>query len=151
MSSIDLNSLNDAPCFSDCMNGKEVQAKIISVYDGDTVKALFPLNNIVYKWNCRIYGVDTPEIRGSSDKEKKYAYFVRDKLREQINDKIVTFKCFDLDKYGRLLVSIKTDEIDDIGNWLIENKFAFPYFGVTNKEDWNIYLNNKLVPPDFSN
>ena len=84
MSNIDWESVNDAVDFSDCVNNSIVEAKIVSVYDGDTVKAIFPLNGVMYKWNCRLGGVDTPELRTKSDIEKKHGYFVRDQLREKI-------------------------------------------------------------------
>ena len=101
---------DDAPMFSDCVNGTTVTAKVVSVYDGDTIKVVFPLNNIFYKWNCRLMGVDTPELRTRNAKEKEYGYFVRDRLREKISDKIVILKCEDLDKYGRLLVTVICDD-----------------------------------------
>lgn len=49
------------PKFS--LNGETKIAKITSVYDGDTVKACFSLGEQFYIWNCRISGVDTPELR----------------------------------------------------------------------------------------
>ena len=49
-----------------------IETKVISVYDGDTIKVVFPLNDIFYKWNCRLMGVDTPEIRTRNTKEKEY-------------------------------------------------------------------------------
>ena len=63
----------------------------------------------MYKWNCRITGVDTPELRTRDELEKKYGYEVRDKLRDKILDKVVTVKCGDFDKYGRLLIDIYCD------------------------------------------
>jgi endonuclease YncB( thermonuclease family) len=142
MSNIDWESVNDAIDFSDCVNNSIVEAKIVSVYDGDTVKAIFPLNGVMYKWNCRLGGVDTPELRTKSDIEKKHGYFVRDQLREKILNKVVTLECGDLDKYGRLLVNIKCD-IDgnncSVNNWLIEKDYAFEYDGGT-KKSWEEYL-----------
>tara|TARA_E500000331_G_C17256985_1_gene713547 strand:+ start:2058 stop:2498 length:441 start_codon:yes stop_codon:yes gene_type:complete len=137
---------NDAPMFSDCVNGTTVTARVVSVYDGDTIKVVFPLNDIFYKWNCRLIGVDTPEIRTRNTKEKEYGYFVRDKLREKINDKIVSLKCEDLDKYGRLLVTVMCDNENsdkcDINKWLIDSDYAFAYDGGT-KRSWEEYLHTR--------
>jgi endonuclease YncB( thermonuclease family) len=134
---------DDAPMFSDCVNGTTVTAKVVSVYDGDTIKVVFPLNNIFYKWNCRLMGVDTPELRTRNAKEKEYGYFVRDRLREKISDKIVILKCEDLDKYGRLLVTVICDEDScNINNWLIESDYAFAYDGGT-KKSWEEHLEMK--------
>ena len=60
------------------------KAKVVSVYDGDTIRVVFPILNKLYKWNCRITGVDTPELRTRDELEKKYGYEVRDKLRDKI-------------------------------------------------------------------
>ena len=119
------------------------------MYDGDTVKAIFPLNGVLYKWNCRLIGIDTPEIRTSYALEKKYGYEVRDKLREKILNSVVQLKCGDLDKYGRLLGKIYLKQENDgqsgggksvsINDWLVQNKYAFPYDG-GKKQDWGKYL-----------
>ena len=97
----------------------------------------------MYRWNCRLGGVDTPEIRTRSAIEKKHGYFVRDKLREKILNKVVTLKCGDLDKYGRLLVIISCQGDDcSINDWLIQNDYAFSYDG-GKKKSWEEYLKNK--------
>ena len=103
---MDWSNVNDAPDFSDCMNNQTVDAKVVSVYDGDTIKVIFPLHGVLYKWNCRLSGVDTPELRTRNENEKAYGYVVRDKLREKILNKVVRVSCGDLDKYGRLLVTV---------------------------------------------
>lgn len=64
------SNINDAPNFSHCLVQQIVEAKIVSVYDGDSVKAIFPFNNVMYKWNCRLSGIDTPEVRTSNQLEK---------------------------------------------------------------------------------
>lgn len=140
---MDWNKIDDADKFSDCMKNKKVEAKIVSVYDGDTVKAIFPLNGVLYKWNCRLTGIDTPEIRTKSKLEKQYGYKVRDHLREKILNKVVILECGDMDKYGRLLVSINCQgESCSINQWLINNEYAFSYNGGT-KQSWDKYLLNK--------
>ena len=138
---MDWNNVTDAPLFSKCVDNKTVEAKIISVYDGDTVKAIFPLNGVMYKWNCRLTGIDTPEIRTSDRLQKKFGYEVRDYLRDKILNKVVTLKCQDLDKYGRLLTEIWFDE-QNINQWLIDSGYAFAYDGGT-KQSWSSFLLNK--------
>tara|TARA_B100001142_G_scaffold144962_1_gene145903 strand:- start:7817 stop:8251 length:435 start_codon:yes stop_codon:yes gene_type:complete len=116
------------------------EAKVVSVYDGDTVKVVFPLQEKLYKWNCRLAGVDTPELRTRNKLEKTHGYLVRDKLREKILNKVVIIKCFEFDKYGRLLISIYCDDDKlSINQWLIDNDYAFKYDGGT-KKDWGEYL-----------
>ena len=85
------------------LENEEKIGKVVSVYDGDTIKIVFPLNDKLYKWNCRLGRIYTPELRTKNLIEKKYGYLVRDKLREKILNKVVKIKCGDFDKYGRLL------------------------------------------------
>jgi endonuclease YncB( thermonuclease family) len=138
---MDWNKITDAPLFSKCVDNTQVEAKIVSVYDGDTVKAVFPLNGVLYKWNCRLTGIDTPEIRTSDKLQKKFGYEVRDKLRDKILNKVVTLKCQDLDKYGRLLTQIHIGDTC-INQWLIDQGYAFAYHGGT-KQSWTSFLLNK--------
>ena len=123
---------------------QKIVAKVVSVYDGDTIKVVFPLHDTLYKWNCRLTGVDTPEIRTRCDTEKKYGYKVRDSLREKILDKMVTLKCGDFDKYGRLLIEIDCDDESGctVNQWLIDNDFAFAYDGGT-KKSWKEFLESE--------
>lgn len=122
------------------LNEEVKKAKVVSVYDGDTIRVVFPILDKLYKWNCRINGVDTPELRTRNEMEKKFGYEVRDKLKEKILNKVVTVKCGKFDKYGRLLIDIYCDGDErSISHWLIENKYAFAYDGGT-KQKWSDYL-----------
>lgn len=138
---MDWSNVNDAPDFSDCMNNQTVDAKVVSVYDGDTIKVIFPLHGVLYKWNCRLSGVDTPELRTRNENEKAYGYVVRDKLREKILNKVVRVSCGDLDKYGRLLVTVFMKD-ENVNQWLITSDYAFAYDGGT-KRSWEEYLLEK--------
>ena len=112
--------------------GRECAGKVVSVYDGDTVKVVFPLSeqepDRLFRWNCRLANVDTPELRTKNLKEKAFGKSVRDKLREKILNKMINIKCYDFDKYGRLLVELVLED-ENINNWLIENEYAKKYDG----------------------
>ena len=99
---------------------------------------MFPLTDKeperLYKWNCRLINIDTPEIRTRNLREKAYGKKVRDYLRKKILNKIVTVSCKDFDKYGRLLVEIFYED-ENINNWLIDNGYAKVYDGGT-KHKW---------------
>ena len=138
---IDWDSFNDKTLpFS--LEGEVKKGKVVKVYDGDTVHIVFPIfNNMYFRWNCRINRVDTPELRTKNKLEKEMGYKVRDKLREKILNKIVTVKCDNFDKYGRLLAEIEF-EGENISDWLIENEYAFKYDGGT-KKLWGPYLESK--------
>lgn len=123
------------------LENEEKSGKVVSVYDGDTVKIVFPLHDTLYKWNCRLNRVDTPELRTRNKLEKKFGYEVRDKLREKILNKVVKVECGEFDKYGRLLTEIYFED-ENVNQWLINNNYAFEYNGGT-KKDWEKFLNNK--------
>ena len=139
-SSINWDDINDTVKeFS--LNGETHHGKVVSVYDGDTIKVVFPIYKRMYKWNCRLNRVDTPELRTKSDTEKKYGYYVRDQLRDKILNKVVRVECKDYDKYGRLLSEIFIED-ENVNNWLISNEYAFEYNGGT-KQSWEDYLSQK--------
>lgn len=121
------------PKFS--LEGKTFQAKVVKVYDGDTIQAVFEIFDTYYRWSCRISHVDTPELRTKDEEEKKRGYETRDKLSELLLGKIVTLNCGKFDKYGRLLVEIVTDQNVVIHEWLIKGGYAKAYEGGT-KEKW---------------
>lgn len=120
--------------------GETKEAKVVDVYDGDTCKIVFPVLRKLYKFNCRIQGVDTPEIRTRDLAEKEFGKKVRDELRKKILNKVVAIHCGEFDKYGRLLIDIQCkNENQNISKWLIDNDYAFAYDGGTKKK-WGPYL-----------
>jgi endonuclease YncB( thermonuclease family) len=134
MTTIDwTNATKKTKIFS--FEGRKCIGKVVDVYDGDTVKIVFPLSekepDRLYRWNCRLINVDTPELRTKNLKEKEFGKLVRNKLREKILDKLMYISCMDFDKYGRLLVEIFEDSEYkmSINNWLISNEYAKEYHG----------------------
>lgn len=142
MSDVNWSNANDKT-ISFSFEGRQCLGKVVEVYDGDTVKIVFPLTDKepdrLYKWNCRLINIDTPELRSKNIEEKAYGKLVKDKLCEKILNKLVFIKCSDFDKYGRLLVEIfeNSNSEQSINNWLIENKYAKEYNGKT-KSKWFI-------------
>ena len=118
-------------------NEKEFLGKCISVYDGDTITiAIKPFETEeIYKYNIRLSGIDTPEIRTKNLDEKKKGLEIRDLLREKILNKFIIIKCGKFDKYGRLLGDIYTeDKSIHINQLLIDNGYAYEYNGGTKKQ-----------------
>jgi len=120
------------------LKGKELEAKIVAVYDGDTCKACFPVFNEMFKWTMRLNRIDTPELKTKNVLESSFGYEVRDKIREKILNKVVKLKCGEFDKYGRLLAEVYING-ESINQFLIDNKYAFEYDGGT-KKLWEQYL-----------
>ena len=57
-------------CFS--LSGKTFYCKVVNVYDADTCKVVFYLNDELIKYTIRLKGIDTPEMKPpSSDKNRK--------------------------------------------------------------------------------
>ena len=114
---------------------------MVQVYDGDTCKIVIPFKHELFKWNCRLTGLDTPELRTKNLKEKECGYYVRDKLRDKILNKVITVHCHEFDKYGRLLVTLYENSTDSksINTWLIENHYAYEYEGGTKEIiEWDV-------------
>jgi endonuclease YncB( thermonuclease family) len=122
------NATHETPSFG--LQGQVLQGKIVEIYDGDTCKIVLPMDNKCYKFTCRLYGIDAPEMKPGKDVEHRDtiiysaqkardAFFAmvchplnNEKSREALatNTNLVTVKCRDFDKYGRLLVEIYLDE-----------------------------------------
>ena len=91
-------------------------AKVISVYDGDTIRVDIDLGFGVWlkKQSIRLRGIDAPEIRGES---REAGIRARDRLRELLMENmnkcvIETYKYNDRGKYGRIIGEIFINEID---------------------------------------
>ena len=96
-------------------------AHILSVYDGDTVTATVDLGFKVsaIKVKLRLYGINTPEIRGGTEATKLAAREARDYVKEQTLGKRVRMKSLGKGKYGRYLSIIWP--LDDNGDPLPES------------------------------
>lgn len=135
-----------------------VKAKIVKVYDGDTFTAAIcvpatpgtrctkcnasaeHIQAIPSLFNCRITGIDTPELRTKNKKEKEFGYLARDEVRNMILGKIVTLKCWGNDKYGRVLTTVFSPKFGDIGLTLIGKNMAVEYDGGTKTYNWETHV-----------
>jgi len=129
-----LNELDVKSIKKFSLKGTQCKARVVSIYDGDTITLTFETFGTYYKWNCRLDGIDTPEMKSKNPEEKAKAVIARDFLRSKINDKIVDIKCGDFDKYGRLLIKVFYEDVcmNDI---MISEGHAKAYFGGT-KDEW---------------
>ena len=70
----------------------EYRAYVRRVYDGDTITIAAKLpykHSPIYRFSVRLNGIDTPEIKGKNEDEKKCAKMARDALKETILNKTV--------------------------------------------------------------
>ena len=110
---------NNTEMFS--LEGQYKLCKVVDVYDGDTIKVVFDINGTFYKWNIRMLGYNSPEMRVSinnPDREtiKNLAIAARDFLRELVfnENQLVYILCGGFDKYGRLLGTVYLNEKDTV-------------------------------------
>jgi endonuclease YncB( thermonuclease family) len=136
------------------LEGTSMYGKMVHIYDGDTVHIVFSINNKLTKFICRLAHIDTPEMSSKIAVEKENAIKARNYLFEKMTNikitdnniskkeldilcgksvKLVWVKCFEFDKYGRLLVELYEDNISNksFNSDLIDLKYANPYEGKT--------------------
>ena len=126
------------------LDGYFTIAKVVSVYDGDTCRVVIPYKNDFYKWNVRLDGYDTPEMRPSKskpnrDKEIEAAKEAKKFLISKVMstpDQLIFIKCKNFDKYGRLLADIYLNMNDTISvnDLMVQNGHGYLYNGGTKKE-----------------
>ena len=114
-------------------------AKVVYVYDGDTVHIVLPLPNDssrkLVKIKCRLYGIDTPELRNNDQKTK--AKEARERLKQLLSEthSLIRVKCGKFDKYGRVLVTIYSEKYEkSLNQMLIDDGYAYPYYGKTKQK-----------------
>lgn len=114
--------------------------KVIKVYDGDTITLASKILNgtDIYRFSVRLNGIDSPEIKGKSEAEKKSAMKSRDELKKLILNKCVTLYDVKTEKYGRILSEVYLDGLH-VNKWMLENKLAEPYDGGTKKKFEDFY------------
>ena len=107
--------------------------KVIKVYDGDTITiaSKMPFKEIdspIYRFRVRFAGINSPEIKGDSEKECSLAIQSRDALHKLIFGKIVELRNNGTEKYGRILADIYLDNLH-INKWMLDKKLAVKYNG----------------------
>lgn len=129
-------------------NNKIFEAKVVKVYDGDTITVVFMIYGDYYKFNIRMEGYDSPEMKSKNpdlmkkELEKKWARESRDFLSGMIMGKIVLLKCKDFDKYGRILGTVELNKMN-INDIMLARGYCRPYSG-GHKYDWDFSEFEKL-------
>ncbi len=66
-----------------------INARVVSVYDGDTLTVdAAPWPDVTIRTKVRVAGVDTPEIRGKCQAEKDLAIRARDFVRATVGAEV---------------------------------------------------------------
>ncbi len=122
------------------LNGSTATAKVVHVYDGDTIHVVLVVFDQLYKFKCRLAHIDTPEVKVSlKDPDrllhKQAALVAKDYVSELIGNRVVRLRILKYDKYGRLLVEIYLPDGRMVNNLILEKGLAIPYGGRT-KSVW---------------
>lgn len=121
--------------------GKTYAVKILKVYDGDTVTVAFsPFQNRYYKYQVRVLGYDSPEMKSKNEIEKRWAKNLQKYLNALIGNTICIMKCEKMDKYGRILGSLRTSDGKNITEVLLATGVCKPYGvdgGGLTKDAWS--------------
>lgn len=107
------------------------RAEVTSVYDGDSLRAVLDMGlSVRMKASCRLYGIDTPELRSRVPGEKEAAQKARDFVKGLVMGQVVVIESIEKpDKYGRLLVRVWTEDGVCVNDRLLEEGMARPYDG----------------------
>jgi endonuclease YncB( thermonuclease family) len=131
------------------LNGIETYARVVDIYDGDTIQIVIPVYDSYFRFHARLLGIDSCEMKSSLN--KCLAIKSRNRLlqlcgvecqledsltRKQIQTllqhkvSIIFAKCFGNDKYGRQLVSISLDkDTESFADILYNEKLVYHYTG----------------------
>ena len=133
-------TLDDIHQFS--FNGLTVNAKIVSVYDGDTFRAAFYYKDDIIQMSCRCLEYDAPEMKVSPknpDREilKKFAYEARDYFKSILDSTttgLVELRFSGNDLYGRPLTKVYVDG-KYLNQIMMDKGYGKPYLG-GHKNEW---------------
>ena len=106
-------------------------SKVNSVYDGDTFRVDIDVLPPIIGKNIaiRVNGVDTPEIRGKCEYEKKLALKARDFVRAKLaNAKEIKLTNLQRGKYFRVVANVLVDGVS-LERGLLDNELAYSYDG----------------------
>lgn len=122
-----------------------IGAVVTDAYDGDTLTvqaSLWP--DLVWTGNVRVLGVDTPEIRGQCDQEKRWALASRNYVRQLLIDETIILSDLQHDAYGgRVRATVQLENGVLLSDLLIAGIYGRAYDGGT-RGDW---CDSSLVLP----
>ena len=118
---------------------KELQdVEIVSIYDGDTFKINLNCNLQVFceKVGVRVRGVDAPEIKGKTAREKELAKKAKTFTQDFLKKKPISLNNCGRDKYFRLLCNVTNGTGKDLGEELIKAGLGYSYQGGTKSDQF---------------
>lgn len=136
------------------LNGMKGWCRLVDAYDADSITIVMPYGGKMHKFNTRMYGIDTCEMKSKTTENKEKALLARNRVVQLIcklptipnlvkrkdvqkllaqDVYLVWVECMEFDKYGRVLIQcrLNPDDTKTISDILIEEKLAYAYFGDT--------------------
>ena len=103
---------------------------VVSVYDGDTFKINLNCSLAVYceKVPVRVLGVDCPEIKGKTEKEKQLAQKAKTFTKQFLEQKPIALTDCSRDKYFRLLCKVTNGQGQNLADELIKRDLGYKYY-----------------------
>ncbi len=110
---------------------------VASVYDGDTFKINLNCSFAVYceKVPVRVRGVDCPEIKAKTAREKALAQEAKAFTKKFLSQSPITLTDCGRDKYFRLLCGVTNAAGKDLAEELIRHGLGYAYDG-GKKQSW---------------
>jgi|TARA_Y100000296_G_scaffold5386_1_gene6650 micrococcal nuclease len=131
----------------------EYKCEILRVIDGDTVDVDIDLGFGVWmrKERVRIHGIDTPESRTRDKEEKIYGLAAKEFVKSYLkagSDQLLQTEKDKTGKFGRILGKFLvydgvTDSQMHLGDILIREHHAVPYFGQSKEEIQEMHIMNR--------
>ncbi len=127
------------------------RAKIIDVYDGDTVTLAAYVEGTAFKFRCRLAHIDAPEIRPDPlisrcrrEAEQKMAQLSKLALTQMALGKLVTLTNVKNEKWGRVLADLTVEGTSTtLSDRMLACGMAVPYEGGTKTQvNWRKMLQN---------
>jgi endonuclease YncB( thermonuclease family) len=112
--------------------------QIVEVYDGDTFKIDLPSQHPLFgdDLSIRVFGIDTPEMRGTSDEVKALAYKAKNRTQELLSDaKTIELQNPQRGKYFRVAAEVWIDG-ESLGEKLKDEGLAKEYDGEGARPEW---------------
>jgi len=115
------------------LKGEEHTARVVEVYDGDTIRVIFHRNGEFMQHRVRMLYYDSAEITGKnrSDEEKSAAILARDVLQDMVqkDEQLVKLHCDKFDAFGRLLGTLYLEDGTNVNQFMINNQYGVTYTG----------------------
>ena len=132
------------------------QFKILefSNYDGDSFDLTLDLGfNLITHKKCRINGVDTPELRGGTDIQKKAGNLAKNVAHDWARSAMEGGGAYFASegykgKFGRPLGDIVNGAGDSMRDFLIRNHYGVPYHGQAKREVADLHEINLQILKD---